>query len=207
VPRWVCLIVGARSFNADTASVYRPPIYRPPIDHLVQGAAQGHVDRPIAARCRNQDNAGDGVSRSPAGGSVVQKISLGESLRRTPFSLMDQEQRLNERPRSRIRHLPFDAQAIDLIAETLGVEVQIAPFRLPGGTVFQLLVPGGDLRPAAMMTLWPSIRRVDAIGGGATVVFTEIATVDLVADLEVQFRRTSREYLIVARGGKIIVRA
>lgn len=107
----------------------------------------------------------------------------------------------------RIRRLPYDAQSLDLIAETLGVPLALAPFRLPSAAVYQLLVPGTNGRPAAMLTLWPSLRRVDAIGGSATVVFTDVATVELVAEVEVQFRREGREYLIIARGGKIIVRA
>jgi hypothetical protein len=107
----------------------------------------------------------------------------------------------------RIRQLVYDAQSVDLIAETLAVEVRLAEFQLPGASVWQLLVPGVDGRPATMLTLWPSIHRVDAIGPGATVVFTEVTTVDLVAEVEVQFRRASREYLIAARGGKIIVRS
>ncbi len=108
---------------------------------------------------------------------------------------------------SRIRRLPYDAQSIDLIAETLGVAAGLAPFQLPGAAVYQLLVPGANDRPAAMLTLWPSLRRVDAVGGSATVVFTDVATVDLVPDVEVQFRRGTGEYLIVARGGKVIVRS
>ena len=107
----------------------------------------------------------------------------------------------------RVRQLRYDAASIDLIAEVLDVPVQLASFRLPNAAVYQLLVPGGNGRPAAMLTLWPSLRRVDAVNGSVTVVFTEIATVDLVPDIEVQFRRASREYLIVARGGKVIVRA
>ena len=107
----------------------------------------------------------------------------------------------------RIRRLTYDRQSIDLIAETLGVAVGLAPFRLPGAAVYQLLVPGANDRPAAMLTLWPSLRRVDAVAGPATVVFTAVASVDLVAGVEVQFRRDTREYLIVARGGKVIVRA
>ena len=83
----------------------------------------------------------------------------------------------------------------------------LAPFGLPGAAVYQLLVPGRGERPAAMLTLWPSLRRVDAIAGSATVVFTAVATVDVVDGVEVQFRRDTGEYLIVARGGKIIVRA
>lgn len=113
-----------------------------------------------------------------------------------------------DRPRGpRVRRVPFDATAIDLIGETLEVPVAVAPFRLPGAAVYQLLVPGRDGRPAAMLTLWPSLRRVDAVNGTATVVFTEVATVDLVPDVEVQFRRQSSEYLIVAKGGKLIVRS
>jgi len=107
----------------------------------------------------------------------------------------------------RIRQIPYDAQSIDLIAETLGVEAGMAPFRLPNAAVYQIMVPGERGRPAAMLTLWPSLRRVDAVGGPATVVFTDVVTVDLVAEIEVQFRRSNRDYLIVARGGKLIVRA
>jgi len=106
-----------------------------------------------------------------------------------------------------IRQVPYDTRSIPLIADALGCEATLAPFRLPGGAVHQILVPGAGGRPAAMLTLWPSIRRVDTVGGSATVVFTDVATVDLVGEIEVQFRRSTREYLIVARGGKIIVRA
>lgn len=110
-------------------------------------------------------------------------------------------------PLGRVRRLRYDAVAIDLIAETLGVPVRLAPFRLPSAAVFQLLVPGVEGRPAAMLTLWPSLGRVDAVNGTATVVFTQVQTVDLVAEIEVQFRRATSEYLIVARGGRLIVRS
>lgn len=107
----------------------------------------------------------------------------------------------------RIQQVPYDRQSIDLIAVVLAGEARLAPFRLPNAAVYQILVPGSAGRPAAMLTLWPSLRRIDAVGGSATVVFTDVATVDLVEDVEVLFRRTRQEYLIVARGGKIIVRA
>ena len=109
--------------------------------------------------------------------------------------------------RSRIRQIPYNAQAIDLIADTLDIPVGLADFRLPGAAVYQLMVPGTDGRASSMLTLWPSIRRVDAIGGGATIVFTDVVTVDLVAGIEVQFRRANGDYLIVAIGGRLIVRA
>jgi hypothetical protein len=111
-------------------------------------------------------------------------------------------------PRSpRIRTIPYDANAVPLIAEVLECTVETAPFRLPSSTVWQMTVPGTQGRPVVMLTFWPGIRRVDVISGPATVVFTDIQTVDLVPDVEVQFRRSRKECLIVARGGKIIVRA
>jgi len=111
-------------------------------------------------------------------------------------------------PRSpRIRTIPYDQNAVSLIADLLETEVGKADFQLPGATVWQMTVAGSNGRPTAMVTLWPSLRRVDVISGPATVVFTDIETVDLVPDVEVQFRRTRKECLIVARGGKIIVRA
>ena len=111
-------------------------------------------------------------------------------------------------PRSpRIRTLAYDEQALDLIAEVLHGELSTAPFRLPSSAVWQMTVPGTQGRPVVMLTLWPGIRRIDVVSTSATVVFTDIQTVDLVPDVEVQFRRANRECLIVARGGKIIVRA
>ena len=114
----------------------------------------------------------------------------------------------HERSRSpRIERLAYDAAAIERIAAVLAVTVERAPFRLPSATVWQLTVPGTAGRPVALLTLWPSIGRVDVIAGSTTIVFTGIEAVDLVPEVEVQFRRRAREYLIVARGGKVIVRA
>jgi hypothetical protein len=106
-----------------------------------------------------------------------------------------------------VRYVPYNRDTVDLIAETLGVPVGPATFRLPNATVYQLVVPGQDERPAAMVTLWPSIRRVDAIGPQVTAVFTDVTGLELVDQVEVIFRRRGGEMLIVARGGKIIVRA
>lgn len=110
------------------------------------------------------------------------------------------------RGRGRIRRVGYDRAGIDLIAEALGATVGLASFRLPGAAVYQILVAGANERPATLLTLWPSIRRVDAVGTGATAVFTGVVAVDLVEGVEVVFRRDGRETLIVAVGGKIIVR-
>jgi hypothetical protein len=106
-----------------------------------------------------------------------------------------------------IETLRFDAAAIPRVADLLGIDVETAPFRLPSSTVWQLTVPGTQGRPVAMVTLWPEINRVDVMAGPAAIVFTDVRTVDLVPGVEVQFRRGSREFLIVAIGGRVIVRA
>ncbi len=120
---------------------------------------------------------------------------------------MDEEKTEPGRQQSVIQSRSFDQRVVDDVAACLGVSASVAPFRLPSGAVFQMLVPDKENRPAVMLTLWPSIHRVDAISTAATVVFTDVQTVDLVGEIEVQFRRGNRDYLIVARGGKVIVRA
>jgi hypothetical protein len=109
--------------------------------------------------------------------------------------------------RSRLRTVAFRDDMIDVIAAAIDARPGLAPFQLPGAAVHQFTVEGTAGRPAAMVTLWPSLRRVDAIGSGAAVVFTRIASVQIVEGVEVLFRRESGEYLVVAKGGRIIVRS
>lgn len=108
---------------------------------------------------------------------------------------------------SRIQTVSYDVEAVELVAACLDVSASLASFGLPDSAVWQLTIPGTQGRPEAMLTLWPGIGRVDVIAGPAAIVFTEVRTIDLVPDVEVQFRRATREVLIVARGGKLIVRA
>ena len=110
-------------------------------------------------------------------------------------------------PQNPITHLPFDDRAVEPIAAALGAPTSRAPFQLPASTVYQLTIENALGLPSTMLTLWPGIGRVDAISPSSTVVFTDVSTVDLVGTVEVQFRRSTREMLIIARGGKVIVRA
>ena len=107
----------------------------------------------------------------------------------------------------RLRTVAFDDSMVDTIAETIDARPSLAPFQLPGAAVYQFTLPGSEGRPSAMVTLWPSLRRVDAIGSSAAVVFTRIATVQLVDGVEVLFRRETGEYLVIAKGGRIVVRS
>ena len=107
----------------------------------------------------------------------------------------------------RLRTVPFDNGMVDTIAEAIDARPSLAPFQLPGAAVYQFTLEGSEGRPSAMVTLWPSLRRVDAIGSGAAVVFTRIASVQLVDGVEVLFRRETGEYLVIAKGGRIVVRS
>ena len=117
---------------------------------------------------------------------------------------MDSDIELGHGAISKIR---FDEGAVSLIARAFGVESGLAPFRLPSGAVHQIMVEVDAGKPLVMLTLWPTIRRVDAVAQGVTVVATKIAGVEIVNGVEVLFRRDSGEYLIVTRQGKVIVRA
>jgi hypothetical protein len=106
-----------------------------------------------------------------------------------------------------IATIEFNEESVKRIAATLGVDIDLAPFRMPGSNVWQLTVPGSNGRPAVLLTLWSGLKRVDAISGLTTVVFNDVVSVDLVPEVEVQFRTGTRGMLIVARKGNVIVRA
>ena len=108
---------------------------------------------------------------------------------------------------TKLHVVPFRDDMVDAIAAAIGAQPSLAPFQFPGAAVYQFTVEGSGGRPSALVTLWPSLRRVDAIGAGAAVVFTQIATVQLVAGVEMLFRRESGEYLVIAKGGRIVVRS
>jgi hypothetical protein len=110
-------------------------------------------------------------------------------------------------PARRIDRLPLDAAAVPAIAALLGGDARLAAFRLKDAEVYQIVVPAGDDRGPTTLTLWPSLRRVDAMAPGVAVVFTDVAGVELVEGVEALFRRTNGEFLIVAIGGKVMVRA
>ena len=108
---------------------------------------------------------------------------------------------------SKVRTVQFNDAMVDVIAETIEAQPGLAPFQLPGAAVYQFTLGGSEGRPAAMVTLWPSLRRVDAIGNAVAVVFTRISSVQLVDGVEVLFRRETGEYLVITAGGRIIVRS
>ncbi len=131
---------------------------------------------------------GSVYANGPSGWGVVVKDDVGARARR-------------------LRTVPFNDAMVDTIAEAIDARPSLAPFQLPGAAVYQFTLDGSEGRPSALVTLWPSLRRVDAIGSGAAIVFTRIASVQLVDAVEVLFRRETGEYLVITKGGRIIVRS
>jgi len=134
-------------------------------------------------------------------------MSYGGKVRLSCYQTALRSCLLNDSLHRTITKLPYDRRAIDEIAALLQSTSRPAPFQLPGGEVFQLTIPDGASAPTVLLTLWPTIHRVDAISPAATVVFTHVEQVELVEGVEALFRRRGGEYLIVTRAGKVIVRA
>jgi hypothetical protein len=104
------------------------------------------------------------------------------------------------------RVVPFRADMIDAIADAVAAVPELAPFQLPGGSVYQLTLQDATGKPTALLTLWPTQHRVDAIAAAAAIVFTRVATVQLVDGVEIIFTRENGDYLIVSHDGRIVVR-
>jgi hypothetical protein len=106
-----------------------------------------------------------------------------------------------------VQVLPYSEETVETIAFALDAKLARAPFQLPGAAVYQITLEDPDGRASAMLTLWPSLRRVDAVGTGAVIVFTRIVSLQIVDRVEALFRRESGDYLIVTTAGRIIVKS
>jgi hypothetical protein len=103
--------------------------------------------------------------------------------------------------------LPYSSETVETIAFAIDAKLERAAFQLPGSTVYQLTVNDPDGHAQVMLTLWTSLRRVDAVGVGAVVVFTNVASIQIVERTEVLFRRENGDYLIVTTRGRIVVKS
>ena len=96
----------------------------------------------------------------------------------------------------------FDETTIDAIAGLLGVEARKAPFevpKLPPGAegqpatqkapVYQITLPSAEHGQPLLLTLWPSLSRVDVRLGKSYWALRGITSVELYPGVEVLFRR------------------
>jgi hypothetical protein len=96
----------------------------------------------------------------------------------------------------------FDESTVEAIAALFGVDARKAPFevpKLPSGAegqpatqkapVYQMTVPSTELGQPLLLTLWPSLSRVDVRAGKSYWALRGITSVELYPGVEVLFRR------------------
>ena len=114
--------------------------------------------------------------------------------------------------------MTFDEDAVHAIAELLGAEARKAPFQMPKlppgregqpatdkpGPVFQMSVSSQEMGEPLLLTLWPSLGRVDVRLGRSYWALREITSVELYPGVEVLFRRDDPSaFLFVSVKGRV----
>src|SRR3990172_7202198 len=96
----------------------------------------------------------------------------------------------------------FDETTVQAIAALLGAAARKAPFEVPKlppkaqgqpatqkAPVYQMTVPSAELGQPLLLTLWPSLSRVDVRAGKSYWALRGITSVELFPGVEVLFRR------------------
>ena len=96
----------------------------------------------------------------------------------------------------------FDETTVQAIAALLGADARKAPFevpKLPPGAqgqpatqkapVYQMTLPSAEHGQPLLLTLWPSLSRVDVRLGKSYWALRDITSVELYPGVEVLFRR------------------
>lgn len=98
----------------------------------------------------------------------------------------------------------FDVSALGPIAAELGVSFQTEPYQVRGQAVYatDLITANGD---TLRLVLWPSIGRVDAYAGRATMILKNVDLVDIYQGVEVTFRRRGGGFLFITRAGQAYI--
>lgn len=114
--------------------------------------------------------------------------------------------------------MTFDEAAVDAIAGLLGGEARKAPFQVPklppglhgepssekAEPVYQITLPAGELGHELLITLWPSLSRVDVRVGKSYWALRGITSVELYPGVEVLFRRDEPPaFLFVSVQGRV----
>jgi hypothetical protein len=112
----------------------------------------------------------------------------------------------------------FDEDAVHAVAELLGAEARKAPFEVPKlppglegqpatdkpGPVFQMSVRSQEMDGPLLLTLWPSLGRVDVRLGRSYWALREITSVEIYPGVEVLFRRDDPSaFLFVSVKGRV----
>lgn len=121
--------------------------------------------------------------------------------------------------------MTFDDPSVEAIARLLGAELRQAPFEVPklppgveslsaGGRsqppteraapVYQLTMHSGELGQPLLVTLWPSLGRVDVRLGRSYWALKGVTSVELYPGVEVLFRRDDPQaFLFISVQGRV----
>ena len=114
--------------------------------------------------------------------------------------------------------MTFDEASIEAIAQLLGAESRKAPFEVPklplgvegqpatdkAEPVYQMTMNSEELGRPMLLTLWPSLGRVDVRLGRSYWALKGVTSVELYPGVEVLFRRDDPQaFLFVSVKGRI----
>lgn len=114
--------------------------------------------------------------------------------------------------------MTFDDPSVEAIARLLGAELRQAPFEVPklppgvegqppterAAPVYQLTMPSGELGQPLLVTLWPSLGRVDVRLGRSYWALKGVTSVELYPGVEVLFRRDDPQaFLFISVQGRV----
>jgi len=100
-------------------------------------------------------------------------------------------------------HAALSSEVVTRIAALLGCAAHEAAYRAGGAPVYELAVPSRSLGVPVSLLLWTGLARADVHIGDSSLVFKQIAQIELYPGVEVLFRRFDPPgYLFLSVGGQ-----
>ena len=101
------------------------------------------------------------------------------------------------------QYASLSTDVVGRIAALLHCAVREAPYRAGGAPVFELSVVSRTLGVPVALLLWTGLARADVRIGDSSMVFKQIAQIELYPGVEVLFRRfTPPGYLFLSVDGR-----
>lgn len=101
------------------------------------------------------------------------------------------------------RHAALTLEVVQRIAALLHCEAATMPYRAGGAPVFALRIPSRALGVSVTLLLWTGLSRADVRLGDSSMVFRQIAEIELYPGVEVLFRRVDPPgYLFLSVDGR-----
>ena len=101
---------------------------------------------------------------------------------------------------------PFDDAVVQQVTALLSARLETRPLAVQGGRVYELRLPNQTLGVEVLITLWPSLGRVDARVGDVLAIVKGVGRVTLEPGVEAVFwKEPGPGYILVTVRGKVSV--